>query len=202
MRTPLTLLLLTGLSFAGAQETLYAPAPPAGSAFVRVVTVDVGRDVTLDGRPFTPAAKAPAVSAYRVVPQGAHALRAGSSTLTLNVQGGAYQTVVLRGGHLTALEAEAPAGLTRARLTLYNLSDAPATLSTADGRTALLGDVAPGAQRSLSVNAVSAALGVFGNGKAVATFPAEALHAGASYSAFVFGHGPGRSALWVQPALK
>ncbi len=200
-RTALTATLLL-LGAAHAQEALYAPAPPAGSAFVRVVTVDGGRAVTLDGRPFLSAAAARTVSSYQIVAQGAHTLRAGTATLTLNVQGGAYHTLVLRGGTLGALEAEQPAGLTKARLTLYNFSDAPATLSTADGRTPLIRDVAPGSVRALSVNAVSAALGVFGSGRALNTFPAEALRAGASYSAFVFGRGAARTAIWVQPTVK
>ncbi len=200
MTVPITALLL--LTTARAQETLYAPAPPAGSAFVRVVTVDGGRAVTLDGRAFLGAAQARTVSAYQIVPQGPHALRAGTSTLKLNVQGGAYHTLILRGGQLSALEAEQPAGLTKARLSLYNLSDAPATLATADGRTPLLTSVPAGSTKSLSVNAVSAALGVFDGARVIQTFPAEALRAGASYSAFVFGRGAARTAVWVQPTVK
>lgn len=200
MKHALPILLL--LSGAYAQETLYAPAPPAGSAFVRVVTVDAGRALTLDGRPFLGAAKARTVSAYQIVPQGPHTLRAGGASLTLNVQGGAYHTLALRGGVLSTLEVEPPAGLTKARLTLYNLSDAPATLATADGATPLLPGVPAGRQKSLSVNAVSAALGVFDGTRPITTFPAEALRAGASYSAFVFGRGAARTAVWVQPSFK
>ncbi|GAA0502235.1 alginate O-acetyltransferase AlgF [Deinococcus depolymerans] len=199
--TALTAALLL-LCAAHAQEALYAPAPPAGSAFVRVVTVDGGRTVTLDGRPFLSAAKSRTVSPYQIVPQGPHTLRAGSTTLNLNVQGGAYHTLVLRGGKLSALGAEQPGGVTRARLTLYNLSDAPASLMTADGHTRLLPDVPAGAMKSMNVNAVSAALGVFAGSAPLQTFPTEALRAGASYSAFVFGTGPARTTVFITPGRK
>ncbi|GHF38073.1 alginate O-acetyltransferase complex protein AlgF [Deinococcus metalli] len=189
-------LLLLGI--AAAQETLYAPAPPAGSAFVRVANADAATAVTLDGKAtFRPGAQA--VSAYVVVPQGAHTFRAGSATLRVNVAGGQYQTLVLQGGKLRALDAELPGTVTRARLTLYNFSDAPASLMTADGRTRLLTDVPAGSVKSLSVNAVSAALGVFAADKPVQTFPTEALRAGASYSAFVFGAHADRTAVFVTP---
>lgn len=198
MRTPLILSALLSLPSAAAQETLYAPAPPAGSAFVRVANADAAASVTLDGRAAL-TAPAQGVSAYLVVPQGPHTFRTGSATLKLNVVGGTYQTMVLQGGKWRALPAEQPGSVTRARLTLYNLSDAPASLLTADGRTRLLPDLGPGAVKSLSVNAVSAALGVFAGGSPIQTFPTEALRAGASYSAFVFGRGGSRTAVLVTP---
>lgn len=198
MRTPLTVLALLSVSAAVAQETLYAPAPPAGSAFVRIANADAATTVTLNGRAtFRPGAQA--VSPYVTVPQGTHTVRTGASTLKLNVVGGTYHTLVLQGGTLRALEPEQPGGVTRARLTLYNLSATPASLMTADGRTRLLADVPAGTSKSMSVNAVSAALGVFAGEKAIQTFPTEALRAGASYSAFVFGSGVARRAVFVIP---
>ncbi|GGR58764.1 hypothetical protein GCM10008959_20610 [Deinococcus seoulensis] len=201
-RTLTTLTALTLIATpAAAQEALYAPAPPAGSAFIRVASVDASAPITLDGRAFSGKQAARTVSAYTVVKQGEHTLKLGASTLKLNVQGGTYVTLVAQGGRLRALPSEQPGGVTKARVTLYNLSDAPASLTTADGGTRLLDGVAPGTQKSLSVNAVTAALAVTDGTRVLQTFPAEALKAGASYSAFVFGSGA-RSAVWVAPTIK
>lgn len=200
-----TLIILTALTLtatpAAAQEALYAPAPPAGSAFLRVVSVDASGPITLDGRAFSGQQPARTVSAYAVVKQGEHTLKLGASSLKLNVQGGTYVTLVAQGGRLRALPSEQPGGVTKARVTLYNLSAAPASLTTADGSTRLLESVAPGTQKSLSVNAVTAALGVTDGNRVIQAFPAEALKAGASYSAFVFGTGT-RTAVWVAPTIK
>ncbi|MGM9320604.1 alginate O-acetyltransferase AlgF [Deinococcus aquaticus] len=199
---PLTVLYLSA-SLAAAQEALYAPAPPAGSAFIRVASVNASAPITLDGRALSGKQVARTVSPYTVVKQGEHTVKLGASTLKLNVTGGTYVTLVAQSGKLRALPAEQPGGVTKARVTLYNLSDAPASLTTADGGTRLLDGVAPGTQKSLSVNAVTAALGVMGDGNRVLqAFPTEALKAGASYSAFVFGSGGARTAAWVAPTVK
>ena len=93
----LAALLACSLFVSAQEEGLYAPAPPADAAFVRVLNA-AESDVTssLGGTSFGALIHG-AVSPYRVVPQGAAELSAGNVTETLELAAGRFYTVVLDG---------------------------------------------------------------------------------------------------------
>ena len=108
IRTPLALLLALS-SVSGAQQ-LYAPAPPANSAFVRVVGAPAA---TLETQPVTAAKDA--ASAYVVIPQGILTARVGTASQKFTVVAGRFYSVVLLGGKLSLLTDQAADNKAKAR---------------------------------------------------------------------------------------
>ncbi len=175
------------LALADAQdEGLYAPAPPANAAFVRVLNAaeDSG-DVTASfGDTGFEALAYGAVSPYRVVLQGAAELRAGSVSATLELAAGRFYTVVLEDA-ATLLQDPTLENRAQTLLVLYNVSAQPVNLKTADGTTAVIPDVAPGELGSVAVNPISVAFGAFAGSAALTAFDEVQLERGAVYSTFV-----------------
>lgn len=180
------------LALAGAQdEGLYAPAPPADAAFVRVLNAaEDNGDVTASlGDTGFEALAYGAVSPYRVVLQGAAELRAGSVSATLELAAGRFYTVVLEDAALedaaTLLQDPTLENRAQTLLVLYNVSTQPVNLKTADGMTAVIPDVAPGELGSVAVNPISVAFGAFAGSAALTAFDEVQLGRGAVYSTFV-----------------
>lgn len=187
--------LLLLVSAAAAQdEGLYAPAPPADAAFVRVLNAGAGAVTpTLGGTAFE-ALAAGTVSSYRVVLQGSTELAAGDVTGALEVEAGRFYTVLLT-DEAALLEDPALQNRAQALLLLYNVSGAPVSLKTADGATDVISEVAPGEVGSIEVNAISVAFGAFSGDAALSTFDEVQLGRGAAYSTFVL---PDDTAVFVQ----
>lgn len=179
-----TALLACSLFVSAQEEGLYAPAPPADAAFVRVLNAAEGEVAASLGDTDFGALATGAVSPYRVVLQGASALSAGNVTETLELAAGRFYTVVLAD---TATLVEDPTLENRAQtlLVLYNVSEKPVNLKTADGATAVIPEVAPGAVGSIAVNPISVAFGAFAGETSLATFDEVQLGRGAVYSTFV-----------------
>ncbi len=177
------------LSAASAQdEGLYAPAPPADAAFVRVLNAGAGELTPTLGETAFEALAAGTVSPYRVVLQGSAELSAGDVTSALEVEAGRFYTVLLT-DKATLLEDPALQNRAQALLLLYNVSAEPVSLKTADGATDVIPDVAPGEVGSIEVNAISVAFGAFAEDAALSTFDEVQLERGAAYSAFVLPKG-------------
>ncbi len=190
-----TALLACSLLTGAQEEGLYAPAPPDDAAFVRVLNASAGGETTssLGNTDFESLAYG-AVSPYRVVTQGAAALSAGSVSETVEVAAGRFYTVVL-GDAVTLIEDPTLENRAQALLTLYNTSEKPVNLKTADGATAVIPDVPSGEVGSIAVNPVSAAFGAFEGETVVTAFDEVQLGRGAVYSTFVL---PDDTAVFVQ----
>jgi alginate O-acetyltransferase complex protein AlgF len=197
------LLLLSSIVFAQDQG-LYAPAPPADAAFVRVVhalesapavAVLVG-DASFGDLAFGQA------SPYHVVIQGARVLSAGDIKQDLTVVAGKFYTLAITANGVAILEDANSTNRAKALLSLYNLSDlATVDLKTADGKTEVLAGVTPGGQKSIEVNGITVDLAALSGGAEIQAFAGVKLERGAAYSVFVLG-GATPSAVWVQSETK
>jgi alginate O-acetyltransferase complex protein AlgF len=169
--------LLLGLALA--QDTgLYDPAPPADSAFVRVINVPVA---TLGGKAVT--ALKGAASAYVVIPQGEFAAKLGTTTSKLKVEAGKFYSVVNIGSKATLLTDQAAENRAKALLTIYNLSkSATVDLKTADGKTAVVAGVKTGESGSRAVNGITVDLAAFTGPKALGTLKGVKLERGNAYA--------------------
>ena len=175
------LLLALGLTTVAAAQTLYAPTPPDGSAFVRLVG---GREASFNGQSVT--APVGAVSPYIVMPEGVLKASAGGAKGNFKVQAGRFYTVALLSGKLQLLTDPDASNRAKALLTLYNLGGAPAlSLKTADGRTSVIAGVKPGASASRAVNGVTADLGVFSGTRSLKTLKGVQLERGGAYAVVV-----------------
>lgn len=200
MKRLITLLAVLFCLALAQDEGLYAPAPPADAAFVRLIhaapaaaTVAASvSDSSYGDISFSQ------VTPYRVVIQGDRNVSAGSLTQDIQVEAGKFYTLVVR-DEVTVLEDAANDDRAKALLTLYNLSDMESIdLKTADASTDVISSVAPGAQASIAVNGISVALGVFSNGEAISLFDETQLERGAAYSVFVLGTADAPTAVFVQ----
>ena len=191
----------------GGEAALYAPAPPVGSAFVRVAKPGVDR-IALQarvGKTFVFSLSPGAASAY-------FATAAGPVTVEINghawppstVAPGRFYTVVAQTNGLRWIEDPAPVSRAKAGIVFYNFTDDQTLdLVTVDGTVHLLDDVAPNGVASRAVNAVTATLAVEGAEGSLSTLPALDLHRGATYSIFAQTGPDGRLALtWLENATR
>ena len=185
MRKHLFSLSLLATATAFAQDTgLYAPAPPANSAFVRVLNVPAA---TLGSSAVT-ADKA--ASPYVIIPQGTFNAKVGAVSGPLKVEAGKFYSVVSSGGKLALLTDQAADNRAKALLTVYNLSKAPSLdLKTADGKTTVVKDVKPGSSGSRAVNGITVDLAAFAGTKSLGTVKGVKLERGNAYALVVTDSG-------------
>lgn len=161
-----------------AQAQLYDPAPPANSAFVRVLNAT---SATLGGK--TVAAEKGAASPYVVIPQGDFAAKVGTISNKLTVEAGNFYSVVTIGGKLTLLTDQLSENRAKALLTIYNLTKASSVdLKTADGKTAVVSGVKSGESGTRAVNGLTVDLSAFDGTKALGTLKGVKLERGSAYA--------------------
>lgn len=191
----LGLMVVTSFAFA---EDLYDPAPPADSAFVRLINgTNSEATATLGTKKLT--AKAANTSAYLVFTQGMPKLTFGKLTQDVHLDAGKFYTLALTGTSanpkVTVLEDAENTNRTRALINVYNLSTiAKVDLKTGDGKTAVIEGVTPGSSKSRAVNGIKVALSVYNGGKVMQAFKETQLERGAAYAVIVTDKG----ATWVQ----
>ncbi|UQN06896.1 alginate O-acetyltransferase AlgF [Deinococcus sp. QL22] len=157
---------------------MYDPAPPADSAFVRVINAPAA---TLGGKPVS--ALKGAASAYVVIPQGEFAAKIGTVTSKLKVEAGKFYSVISNGGKVMLMADQAAENRAKALLTIYNLSkNASVDLKTADGKTAVVAGVKTGQSGSRAVNGITVDLAAFAGTKALGTLKGVKLERGNAYA--------------------
>lgn len=169
---------------APAQQFLYDPEPPAGSAFLRFVHAgpgtlilrpdfDVVRTMTAEAR----------VSPYVVVERvGGRSLALDGQRITLAA--GSFNTLIVTPAGQRLVTDQAEFNQLRARLTFYNATAdcADATLALAPGGQQVFQSLAPGEGRSRAVNPAAARLRASCAGAEAPEFALEGLVAGGMYS--------------------
>ncbi len=169
-------------------QGLYAPAPPADAAFVRVLNAAASPvSPTVGTLTFEPLDYG-GVSAYEVVSQGEQPVSAGELSADVSLEAGYFYTLVM-GDTVQTLQDPALSNRAKTLLVLYNLSGEPVNLQTADGSTAVIPDVTSGELGSIEVNPISVAFGAFSGDAALQAFDEVALERGAAYSTFVLPDG-------------
>lgn len=198
------LLATFALAQDGGDVGLYAPAPPPGSAFVRVVNAGGASVSGTVGKYATGAVATGKASPYWAVPGGAVSITVGTKTQSVQAAAGGFVTVVsgLPGKtELVPLVDVVSANRAKASIVLYNLSSKPGVdLATADGAITLFTDIAPGAESMREVNALSVAFAVNGPDAPVTTFPVVTLERGVAYSVIVYETGGKLAATWSENA--
>jgi hypothetical protein len=199
-------LWLTALCGAAlAQNQVYDPLPPPGSAYVRFVNA---ADLAITVKPdFVGVQQLGAAAAQRVSPFLPIEKVAGRA-LSLDVQAGSRSVKASfkaeAGSYVTVLIESDPAkGLvvvpvvdntefnqSRARLSFYNATScAVASLSIDPDGPVVFPDVAAGSAKARSVNPVTAKIHAACDGKPAASIALEGMEAGAMYSVWLMGAG-------------
>lgn len=175
----LLLFITAGAAQASAvDDGLYAPPPPAGAAWVRVLggsTVQLGEHI-LSG------------PAYEMVMQGNYTLSHRSTAQMVQIEAGkhySFSTYTAQPQLLTDPQLENRA---RALLVLYNFSDRLALdLITADGQLKVIENVSVQANGSRMVQPINVRLAVSANGEVLKELQEVQLQRSVSYSVVVSG---------------
>lgn len=199
-------LLLSGLSGAAvAQNQVYDPLPPPGSAYVRFVNAaDAAITVKPDfvGVQQLGTAAAQRVSAFMPIEKVAGRdlsldVQAGSRSVkaSLKAAAGSYVTVLIvadpaKGLVVVPVVDNTEFNQSRARLSFYNATSCVAASLTIDpDGPVVFPDVAAGTAKARSVNPVTAKIHAACDGKPVPSIALEGMEAGAMYSVWLMGAG-------------
>jgi hypothetical protein len=185
-----------------AQNQVYDPLPPPGSAYVRFVNA-LAADLAITPD-FLPAqhlgtAGGQRVTSYAVVERVAgralalDAVAGGRSGHTaLQAEAGSFVTVILEQGPANTIKVVPVVDRTdfnqsRARLSFYNATPdcADASLALDPGGPAVFQAVAPGTAKARTVNPVTAQVRAACTGQSAAPFALTGLEAGGMYSVWL-----------------
>lgn len=195
--------LLAGVSVGrtAAQESVYGPGVPGGSALVRVANVDgatASAILDIGSLRFTPV-PARDVTAYRPVDPGIYLVGRRGSQVEFLPQPERYYTVVVASGMTPVVFADTThTDPSRAQLVLFNASSSAVELRAVEPSARVIGPVQPGASGARVVNAVSVELSITIAGENLMTERLE-LERGASYSFFALDDGGFVAAATVEP---
>ena len=152
-----TLLLSFGTASANDDE-LYDPAPPADSAFVRVVNAASGvvKAPAVVGSYNYGELEYPKISDYHIIKQGEHTVTVGGVSEKMTIEAGAYYTIALTDSlKLAQLKDELLSNPAKSRVYFYNFSDsANGALVASDHGKAIFENVAVNGADSREVNAL------------------------------------------------
>lgn len=177
------------------QARLYDPMPPANSAYVRVLAA-TGSDYSVWAEQKERASKVPSgtPSPYMVMPPGSQQVevRSGGQSITvaLNIQASRSFTVLvpeMKADKAVVVSDKSNSNRLKATLMAYNLSTAPADLSTADGQTSIFKNLAPTAGNGLVVNPVTLDYKATGSDGAVLGNGRIDLTPGSAYTVVLMG---------------
>lgn len=145
-------------------EALYGPVAPPGSTFVRIVNLTskaiqeakVGNEIFRGIGSFSG-------TGYKFLPAGNPALQIQTFTQSFPMSSGHYYSVVMTGeGNTQILEDAGKPDARKATISLYNLSTSDSlSLKTADGKIAIINNVAKAGRGDRAINPVKLELAVF-----------------------------------------
>lgn len=184
---------------ARADEGLYGPAAPPGSAFVRIfngtaqslIDAKVGPEDFNEVPPFD-------ASEFTFLPPGSYELAAGNVRHKVTLQADRFYTAAILNGKVQVLDSERYGNRMKALVMVYNLSgDADLSLKTADGRTPVVENVKPNAIGRREVNAIRAQFALYKGTQRVAPVREVNLERGRAFSLFVAGTAAQPVPVWV-----
>jgi hypothetical protein len=171
---------------AAAQDDLYGGAAPVDAAWVRAVNAEAsgGLGIRIADGPLEVIALADA-TAYRLVAPGSVSVDLGGEPLTVEVEAGAFVTVVAAPAGPLVIEDEPLIDVSRGLLALYNLTTfAALELVVVDGPS-VVADVAPGSQAAVMVSEAEVALEVRSGEQVVGTLETRLFERGVAHSVLV-----------------
>ena len=192
MKALLSLAMALGISMAAqshaadGNDELYDAVAPADSGFIRVLNLtDTPATVSLSGKKGNQTISAGNLGGYLFSSPGKQTLAINGSPSDLPVETRKAVTAVYRGGSLTLLGDDVPQDARKANVVFYNLTDQALSLKTADGKHALVQDVAPGQLASRKVNEIKIPLAAYAGTNKVVDFSELFLRKSRSYSFLV-----------------
>jgi len=189
LKLALVLLLASMPAMAAEDDGLYAPPPPAGAAWVRVIGAE---DIHLGEHVLSGVA-------YEMIMQGGFTISHHSTVQHVQIEAGKHYTIAAIGTQPVLLTDPPLENRARAMLVLYNFTDRPALdLITADGQLKVVEGVATQTSGSRMVQPIIVKLAVAVNGQTVKELNELQLQRGESYSIIATGTGDAITAELMQ----
>jgi alginate O-acetyltransferase complex protein AlgF len=187
----LTAALLAALALLPAQaadEGVYGPVAPPGSAFVRVFNATAQPELQARiGDKAMDEIAAFGASEFVFLPPGQYTLTVGAVSKPVALQANKFYTAALEGKELRLLDNERYTNRLKALVIVYNLVDGSTySVKTPDGRP-VVENIAPNSIGSREVNAVKVNLALFDGAKKVTDIKPMNLERGRAFSLFVAG---------------
>ena len=187
-----TLLFLVPLA-SQAQEGnagLYGPVAPAGSAYVRVLNLsNAPAQVTLSSKTKSQKVNAGQLGAYLFSAPGSRSVTVNQTSQDVDLQANTAYTMVYDGSSLASIVDPYAEDPKKALIAFYNLTDQALALKTQDGKHAIVDSIEKNHSGVRPVNEVKIGFAAFDGEQSVATFDAQLLKKGRSYSYLVVPQG-------------
>lgn len=184
-----TFLFISSLAIAG-EEALYAPVPPADSAFVRIVNITDDPDliVKLDGVVLNGIKEIP-VSDFVIIKQGQRNLNYADHSEELDIKAGKYYTIaILINNKVHLMDDALIENPSKAVLYFYNLSDLnSASLFAPSYKATIFENIATNTSISREINAVDFDLIVKSSSEEIKTLKDISLKRQIGTSIFLIG---------------
>lgn len=183
--------LLMASAASAMDEGLYEPAPPANSAFVRVIHANPKASsiaATLGGKGFGKLTY-PAISKYVAITAGDQTFEATRISEKIMVEAGQYYTLaVVKDNAVKVIDDAVIGNPAKARLYFYNLSDVvDATLFAPKQKAAIISKQEANSGTSREINALTLPLQILAEGKLVKQFDGVQLKRRMGTTAALFG---------------
>lgn len=184
---------------AGGDDGLYSPSYPPGSAFVRFVNgdnTDFSPVMKIRGKTYAAASLGGMGIAYPVSPGEAEITLEKAATVKYDLKPDGHYTALLKDGKLKILEEPSNDNKIKTQIFLINATDtADIKLKTADGKTDVVGPVAPGAISGRAVNPMKIGFSVFAGEEKIADLQERPLERGPGYGVVVYKGRDGKLAV-------
>ena len=195
--------LIILFAMALAVPSLYAPAPPPDSAFVRVInTSNASLNSKIGSVSLAENLGMASVGAYRVIKQGSHTISGAGKTQSLTLEAGYFYTLGWVDGNWVVIQDKTASSLAKARIGFYNFSSVQGvSLKTSDAKLTLFEGFTPNQYDMLQVNPVKVQLAVFAGSRKF-ELPLAQLQPNTAYSAVLIGSQANLKAIWVANTQK
>jgi alginate O-acetyltransferase complex protein AlgF len=181
-----------------AAPPLYNPAPPADSAFVRLINATPNASsAAIDDASLAEHLKPAQASAYRIFKQGTHTLVSGNIKTKLTLEAGGFYSAALLAGRWWINADRSASSLTQSRLSAYNLSKVDVAIKTSDGKLAVWNKLQPEHYDMMAVNPIKIKLAV-NAGAQILPLPEIQLEPNVAYSVIVVGNTKNLRTTWVR----
>lgn len=181
-----------------ADNGLYDPVPPPGSAFVRFVSMDTA-DGSKEARVNNKAlefVRFKDVSSYFVTPEGRVSTKIGKVQKEFDIEAGNFYTIVLNPKQdLEIFQDEENNNQAKAQVIFYNFSPQKnLSLKTGDGKVEIVPSVETGKLGARQINPVKVPLAIYEGDKMVQDLGIVSMDRSHTYSVIAF---PNNEAKWV-----
>jgi alginate O-acetyltransferase complex protein AlgF len=182
-----------------ADDGLYDPVAPEGSAFVRFIGHGGAEKPSINGKSYE-SVEALKATAYYVAHEGQIEAVLGAAKVKSPVKAGKFYSAVVSDKALVLLEDPVLTNKAKAQIVFYNLSDAAKlSLKTADDKKiGIVEGVGQNKNDVREINPVSVNLAVYDGDKKIADLGSVALERGQSYGVIAAGKAGAVKAAVVQ----